>query len=987
MGTIRARARGARLFGAWPAGWFKSCLAGLLVSLTLTRLAAELRPGPWRLAHLALAVVLGVSLGLVGAGILDRCRPGWCSWKRLWPLGLLAVYLVWPGPALWLGAALSLGVLVACLITQRSWSLGRWVGWAILAAALALYASTCSRAVLGADAGEFQLVATVLGVAHPPGYALYTLLGHLFTWLPWGDPAFRVNLFSTVTSALTLFIGANLVHRETDSWAGGLLFATGLGLSATFWVQSTTANIRSLMVLLLILCVDALLRWRREPTTRRLAWVGLVFGLGAGHHSSLLLLAPAVAGSVVACDPTILRQPRRWVAPLGAFVASLLVWLYLPIRSALGSPFDPEPITSLRAFWEHVLALGFRGDMLHFRTLPELAGRLGVFGQILRLELGWPLVAGSVAGAVLLARRDWRALVLVGGIGLLNATSALTYRAPQTVEYLLPTYVSLLLALAMGLGGWRPAGWAAGLRVAILSGLLVAALHNGAMNVPSLRMLRDDATDERYAAELLEAAPEGALILSNWHHATSMWYLQKVDGRRPDVQVTYVYPEGATPNEEVWLRRIGEGLAQRPVVVTNWFYAFEGAGYRFWPLADGWQVLQGEAGDLPPEALPVEALFDEGMRLLGVSVDADDARPGGSVRVRVYWDAAFALERDYTGFVQLLGADGVLGQGDELHRADQIAPGVLQVDLHTLALLWHAEPGVYQLIGGFYYLDEDGSWRRCTTGGADYLVLGEVELGASQSPPASEHPLRVAYAGGYVLTGYDYDRGVAGETRLYLHWRRAEVAWGVGVAEEARVTLWAGDEALGSAAIPALAPGEAATVVVDMPGAPSAVGLTLATPDGEPLAWAGPWHLRRSGRLRLPLPGLDQRYVPMGGGVAWVGLQADGRGGSADGLSLASRWLALQPLTRDYAVSVGMLTPQGEAKADGTPAMGAIPTLKWLRGWQVQDVRQVPGEGVDLSAVQRYSVEGYDAFTLAPLQVLDERLVREGQGTRLLVTP
>jgi hypothetical protein len=125
----------------------------------------------------------------------------------------------------------------------------------------------------------------------------------------------------------------------------------------------------------------------------------------------------------------------------------------------------------------------------------------------------------------------------------------------------------------------------------------------------------------------------------------------------------------------------------------------------------------------------------------------------------------------------------------------------------------------------------------------------------------------------------------------------------------------------------------------------------------------------------------------MGGGVAWVGLQADGRGGSADGLSLASRWLALQPLTRDYAVSVGMLTPQGEAKADGTPAMGAIPTLKWLRGWQVQDVRQVPGEGVDLSAVQRYSVEGYDAFTLAPLQVLDERLVREGQGTRLLVTP
>ena len=64
--------------------------------------------------------------------------------------------------------------------------------------------------------------------------------------------------------------------------------------------------------------------------------------------------------------------------------------------------------------------------------------------------------------------------------------------------------------------------------------------------------------------------------------------------------------------------------------------------------------------------------------------------------------------------------------------------------------------------------------------------------------------------------------------------------------------------------------------------------------------------------------------------------------------------------------------------------MGAIPTLKWLQGWQVRDERSPEPGAMLREAVTGYSVEMYDAFTLAPLQVLDERLVREGQGTRIL---
>jgi hypothetical protein len=123
--------------------------------------------------------------------------------------------------------------------------------------------------------------------------------------------------------------------------------------------------------------------------------------------------------------------------------------------------------------------------------------------------------------------------------------------------------------------------------------------------------------------------------------------------------------------------------------------------------------------------------------------------------------------------------------------------------------------------------------------------------------------------------------------------------------------------------------------------------------------------------LAVAFPGEAARYVPLGGEMVFLGYE-----GAADDTILRPRFLALRPLTRDYSVSAGL----GDARTDGTPALGAIPTLKWLRGWQVVDPHTLsPQSSAEPEGGRTVAV--YDAFTLRPLNVLDERLVREGQGT------
>lgn len=76
-----------------------------------------------------------------------------------------------------------LGSLIACLLP------------------LVIYILTLCREIFFTDGGELAAAAATLGIAHPPGYPLFTLLGRLLTLLPISTIAFRIGLLSALSAA------------------------------------------------------------------------------------------------------------------------------------------------------------------------------------------------------------------------------------------------------------------------------------------------------------------------------------------------------------------------------------------------------------------------------------------------------------------------------------------------------------------------------------------------------------------------------------------------------------------------------------------------------------------------------------------------------------------------------------------------------------------------------------------------------------------
>jgi 4-amino-4-deoxy-L-arabinose transferase-like glycosyltransferase len=835
--------------------------------------------------------------------------------------------------------------------------------------ALALYLATLAPDVLPADSGEFQLVAAVLGVAHPPGYPLHTLLGALLARLPIGTIPWRVNLLSPLLAATTLVLVYATVRRLTGRPLAGVAAALILGTSTTFWAQATMTNVRTMAAFFTMLALYALVRHAQAitlaPDTYPARYLGLFVAalvLGLSHHLSLVFIGLCLVTFLLLVDPQLVRQPRRWPRLTVVAGLSLLPLLYLPLRA--GASLAPPDLATLPGFLRHVFALGFSGDFFYFVAPAQLAARLAVLGNVLAFQFHpVVLVAGIAAMLALLARAGRRqhsldlplALLLLGAFALHTLISA-TYRAPQTVEYMLPAYALGAVILGYGLGT-LPAPRFLGRQgsrllipflaiVVMVFGLVQAWDH-----LPDYRRLAQSSDARDYATPILEGAPGGAIVLADWHWAMPLRYLQEVEHLRPDLTIEYVAPT-AEPYEQTWARRIREELPSRPVIVTHYnelAYArlpvvFEPLGEAFWARTEPRQVL-------PAGYTEIETTFRDTLTIHGYQVtDGESSRT-----VTLAWSLDQEPAAPLTLFVHLVGYDGALyAQDDRVLATSSAGPGDLILTRLRLEPRPGALPGQYSVRAGVY--DPEGPLL--SEHGEEQAELFSLELAPSDEPLFTSRPRRQPVGGGLLLVGIDWDLTLY-QPRLYLHW------WARHAIGPTMLTLLDGETVRARLELPGLPAGTYQTTAHTLPSVPSQPILQAVT-------------TTKDHRISLPPPAQQEHYVPLADGIIYRGASSYSPLQSRSGprLHFAASYL----VQRDYRVSTSLigLNPDGtwawRVLDDSVPAMGAIPTLKWIGGSRIMDPHalSIPTEASPGPVIGTLVV--YDAFTGRVLPVLDERL-------------
>jgi len=427
---------------------------------------------------------------------------------------------------------------------------------------LAVYGRTLCPTVGFIDSGELTTNAWTLGIAHPTGYPLYTLLSRLAVLAPVGSVALRINLLSALAASFASFVAycafLRLIGLVTEggesAWAapaalsGALCFAWSL----TLWSQAVVAEVYALSAAL-----GALLLWSLfavlqggARTARYALLLCYLVALSMGNHLSIITVALPVAVVFVLAWVRSAGQWRILLAGAVLGALALAIYLYLPLRSTREPLLNwGDPRTAERFLW-HISAKQYRVWMFG-SSAGAILRRLGEFVLLLFRQFHPLPLLVAIGGAWLIGREARKIGFFFLFVVVANLLYVLNYDIPDIAPYYLPIF--LVAAAMIGVGAY-----AGVLRIIGLIGGIEAAdrrarLHSLSPIISLVPLILpviafaanyhvSDMSGNYLAYDyamnvLISGGPNGIIVTNNWDIYSPALYIRHVEGLHRDVAI------------------------------------------------------------------------------------------------------------------------------------------------------------------------------------------------------------------------------------------------------------------------------------------------------------------------------------------------------------------------------------------------------------------------------------------------------------------
>lgn len=426
------------------------------------------------------------------------------------------------------------------------------------------------------DSGELAAVCATLGIAHPTGYPLFTILGYLWTFLPLPfSTILKLNLFSAFLTALSVLVFFHSLHllfdilknsemsftqkikfqknkpkndknkiQHTNGFISTLseiqisIICTACALmyafALTVWQQGVIFEVYSLQTLMFMLIIWTLLK-AVSNTSNQLRYyllTSFLIGLGFANHLTTMLILPGVLFLYFYSNANGFDFSSDKLKLLAILIFPMLIgislYLYLPLRSATNPEFNWGMVSrSFDKFIYHVSGKQYQVWM--FSGSEAFIENVKRFFGIFLQQFGWigviPLMYGFVK-----AYKYNRAIFLFLLILVLTCLFyALNYSIHDIDSYFILAFISLLFIASVGVFALLQK-YSKYVGFAFM--IPIIALTTNMENDQSMNSLVPE-----YTNILVDNLEENAIVISaQWDYwCSAFWYKQKVENYRPDI--------------------------------------------------------------------------------------------------------------------------------------------------------------------------------------------------------------------------------------------------------------------------------------------------------------------------------------------------------------------------------------------------------------------------------------------------------------------
>ena len=426
----------------------------------------------------------------------------------------------------------------------------------------AIYFALQVESIYGGDAGDLVSAIIVSGVAHPPGYPLYTMLGILLTKvISFGTIAYRVGFLSSIPGILTLIILYDLIVYLSQRYFIAFLTSLLLAFTYHFWLYSEVVEVFSLNNFFLVLLLSLSIHYLKEKKSKYIFLIFFVLGLSLSHHHIILFLLPSVIFLIWQNKQLI--SLRHICLIFIIFLIGLIFYLY-PVVSSLSSPsINWQGPPTFRNFFDLVARIGYGTFRVGSATMHDPILRflsLWAFFDFFFKDFRILGIILFVIGFISLFRFDKKIFTAIF-LGILSYLFFLFYASFPLTEnfsvatyerFIQPLYILMTVVIAFGLilaekilstiinRVLDPDKSELVLRIALFCFLIYPA-GLFIQNFPKISILKRDFTAEKLGEDILNSVPpDSILIISTDNPLFDTQYVYYSQKKWPKVKLVHL---------------------------------------------------------------------------------------------------------------------------------------------------------------------------------------------------------------------------------------------------------------------------------------------------------------------------------------------------------------------------------------------------------------------------------------------------------------
>ncbi|MBI3984609.1 MAG: DUF2723 domain-containing protein [Candidatus Levybacteria bacterium] len=417
------------------------------------------------------------------------------------------------------------------------------------------YLHNLSLSVYGGDVGDLVTAAVVGGVAHPPGYPLFMVLGLILTRFDFATPAFMVGLISVFSSSMAVLIYYFFSLKLTNSKLISFISSLILAFNYLFWFYAEIAEVFALNNLFVLSLMFVAYLYYKSKEIKYLYLLSLLAGLSLTNHHTIVLLFPSLAILVLANYKKIFQKPKDIAKCILFFILGLSVYIYVPIASYFDPVVNWDKVKDLNSFLHLFLRKDYGTLSAGLFPTPVAAQRVVILNSFLfnlLTQVTIPVVVLSFLGAIYSYLRDKRLFLAILLGFLISGPLFIAYAGfPITNVFFIGIYERFFAMSAIVLLLFLPLGlkYLSKLLCKIINRDLVRLVIGVFLLIPIMLFyynfpktdLHNIWVGDYLAYDFLSPLPKNSvLLLSGDTMVFNTWYVHYGLGFRKDVEVASI---------------------------------------------------------------------------------------------------------------------------------------------------------------------------------------------------------------------------------------------------------------------------------------------------------------------------------------------------------------------------------------------------------------------------------------------------------------